>query len=305
MALSPGAKWIDILPSDSVCHAARLSLEARLMAVVHYLPRAAWHFEQDVEHVHRLRVSTRRAMAALKLYRDLLPGKRARWIKKQLKKVRRAAGEARDLDVLAERFRREFGECAAKVVERVEQERAAVQPAIEKIAERFRRKESFLRRSADLLETIDCSNRRRESNGGDRFGNWATHQLSASARQFLETVPGEQADMTELHQFRIRAKALRYTIELLASALGTELRETHYRTIEEVQERLGKINDHVAARDRLRNWAAGTSDAGLQDALFRLAEEEVAELTAELAAWHEWWTADRIEQLREGLGRAA
>jgi CHAD domain-containing protein len=301
MALSPSGKWIDIRPNDSVCHAARLSLEARLMAMVHHLPRAAYHFEQDVEHVHRLRVSTRRAMAALKLYRDFLPRKRARWIKKQLKKVRRAAGEARDLDVLAERFRTEYGERAAKVVECICQERETVQPAIVNIAERFRRKEKFIRRTADLLEAIDCGNKRSGCDGGDCFGKWAAQQLTASAQQFLATVPEESADMSELHQFRIRAKALRYTIELLASAHGGELRETHYRTIEDVQERLGRINDHVAAHDRLRDWAAGTADVELQDVLCWFAEEEVAQLTAELAAWREWWTSERIEQLRDGL----
>jgi CHAD domain-containing protein len=156
-----------------------------------------------------------------------------------------------------------------------------------------------------LLEAIDCGSERRDDNGGDCFGRWAAQQLTARARLFLATVPEENADMSELHQFRIRAKALRYTIELLASALGGELRETHYRTIEEVQERLGKINDHVAARDRLRDWAADISDVELQEVLCRLAEEEVAQLATELAAWHEWWTAERIKQLREGLGRAA
>ena len=47
------------MPDASVDDAARLSLEARLTAVAHHLPLAAYHAEQDVEHVHRLRVSTR------------------------------------------------------------------------------------------------------------------------------------------------------------------------------------------------------------------------------------------------------
>jgi CHAD domain-containing protein len=303
MAFSPSGKWIDVRPEDSVCHAARLSLEARLMAVVHHLPRAAYHFEQDIEHVHRLRVSTRRAMAAVKLYRDFLPGKRARWIKKQLKKVRRAAGEARDLDVLADRLRTDYGERAARVVERIGREREAVQPAIVEIAERFRRKEEFIRRTADLLEAIDCGKWRSGSDCGDSFGNWAAGQLAEVSQEFFAAVPNENADLSELHQFRIRGKALRYSIELLGSAFDSELRETHYRTIEELQERLGKINDHVTARDRLRDWAADTSDAELQEVLCQLAEEEVVQLTAELAAWREWLTNDRVEHIRKGLAR--
>ena len=127
--------------------------------------------------------------------------------------------------------------------------------------------------------------------------------LPSGARQFLASVPDANADMAALHQFRIRAKSLRYSIELLASAFGSELRDTHYRTIEELQERLGKINDRVTARDRLREWAAHTSDSELRDMLCQFAEEEVAQLAAELGAWHDWWTAERIEQVRHGLVR--
>jgi CHAD domain-containing protein len=274
------------------------------MAVVHHLPRAAYHFEQDVEHVHRLRVSTRRAMAALKLYRDLLPRKKARWIKKQLKKVRRAAGEASDLDVLADRFRTEYGERASKVVELIGQEREAVQPAIVKNAERFRRKEKFLRRTADLLEALNGGDQPTCSDSGDCFGSWAAGQLTEVSREFFEAAPDENAEVADLHRFRIRSKALRYSMELLGSAFDNELRETHYRTIEELQERLGKINDHVTACDRLRNWAADTSDAELREMLCQFAEHEVAQLTVELAAWREWWSNDRIERIRQGLERS-
>ena len=101
--MGPSGKWIDGIRADaSVVDAARVSLAARLTAVAHWLPLAAYHSSQDSEHVHRLRVSTRRAVAALKLYRDWLPSGHFRWVKGRLKMIRRAAGEARDLDVLAD-----------------------------------------------------------------------------------------------------------------------------------------------------------------------------------------------------------
>jgi CHAD domain-containing protein len=240
-------------------------------------------------------------MAALELYRGLLPRKRARWIKKQLKRIRRAAGEARDLDVLAARFQNDYGEQAAKVVEHIGAERATVQPEIERIAKRFRRQEKFLRRTADLLEAIECKGKHCPAAASAQFGDWATKQLSAAAEEFLETAPDAAADIGALHQFRIRAKAMRYSIELLASAFSSELRGTHYRTVEELQERLGKINDHVTARERLRDWAADVDDSQMQDLLCALAEEEVVRLTTELGAWREWWTADRMDELRRGL----
>jgi CHAD domain-containing protein len=301
MALSPSGKWIDIGSDGKVCDAARLSLESRLMTVLQHLPLAAYHAEQDAEHVHRLRVSTRRAMAAHKLYRDYLPRKQARWTQKQLKKLRRAAGEARDLDVLAERLKRRYGDRADQVVKRIAEERAAVQPEIVRLAERFRRKGKFLRRAAKLLESIRCDDRSCPAEGGGFFGPWAAQQLAANAEQFLAAVPDEQADMAALHRFRIRAKALRYLIELVAAACGGALRDTPYRTIEELQERLGKINDHVSARDRLRGWAAETTDSELRDALCQFAEEEVAQLAVELAAWRDWWNDERVAELRRGL----
>jgi CHAD domain-containing protein len=128
----PSSKWIDgICPDCSVEEAARRSLEARLGTVSHWLPRAAHLSDRDIEHVHRLRVSTRRAMAALKLYRDWLPAKHHRWMKKRLREIRRAAGDARDLDVLGARLADEHGEqIVAPVLKMIAARRAAVQPEI-------------------------------------------------------------------------------------------------------------------------------------------------------------------------------
>jgi CHAD domain-containing protein len=306
MPLSPRGKWIDaIKPDGTVCAAARLSLEARLMTVAHYLPLAAYHADEDPEHVHRLRVSTRRARAALELYREFLPRKRARWVRRQLKKVRRAAGEARDLDVLAGRLESERGDGAVAVLEFVARERRAVQPSIVRSAERFRRKDKYIRTTARLLEGIDCDERDPSSADPVCFRPWAVQQLSSQAEQFLTSMPDEHANLAALHQFRISAKSLRYSIELLAPGLSPEVRAVHYPTIEELQERLGRINDHVIARERLRQWAADAPDAGTKEMLCELAEEEVASLTAAVGSWREWWTPERVEPLRQGLAQGA
>ena len=49
------------------------------------------------------------ATAALRLYDDLLPRRWCLWLQKQLKRVRRAANNARDCDVLIERLVARFG----------------------------------------------------------------------------------------------------------------------------------------------------------------------------------------------------
>src|SRR5262249_9204837 len=55
--------------------------------------------DKDPEHVHQLRVGTRRARAALDIFALCLPPKAHKNAKKLLRGLRRAAGEARDWDV--------------------------------------------------------------------------------------------------------------------------------------------------------------------------------------------------------------
>lgn len=76
----------------------------------HELSTAGAGSPRDIQRVHQLRVATRRAIAAIDAFRDLLPTKRADWFTKQLRRIRRAAGEARDLDVLTDRLTGETGD---------------------------------------------------------------------------------------------------------------------------------------------------------------------------------------------------
>ena len=81
--------------------AARV-LRQRLKTIPRMLRAAAAHGD-DHQPIHALRVATRRCTAALDTFGKLLPEKKRRWFAKQLKTLRRVAGEARDLDLLVER----------------------------------------------------------------------------------------------------------------------------------------------------------------------------------------------------------
>jgi CHAD domain-containing protein len=304
--MGPSSKWLTAIePDASVADAVRLSLEARLTAVAHHLPLAAYHAEQDVEHVHRLRVSTRRAAAVLELYRDWLPSKRSRWVNKRLKKIRRAAGEARDLDVLAGRIVQEYGERAAPVAAVVAEERTKVQSDIVQIAERSRRDDRFVRKTAKLIESIEPPEEIQARANPPSFHDWAGEELERIAESFFESIPSDTSDMAALHQFRIQAKSLRYAMELLAAAFGPDLREVHYPVVEEVQERLGRINDHVTARDRFRTWATDDKLAAQKALLCALAEDELALIADKLREFRDWWTPSLAEELSHKLAHSA
>src|SRR6478735_8770942 len=156
--MAASGKWIEgIGPESQVDEAACRSLEPRLSAVARYLPLAAHLAEHDIEHVHRLRVATRRASAALKLFRSCLPPKRRRWMKTRLRKIRLAVGDARDLDVFADRLAREYGDVVAPVVELVLAERTAAQPAILHIAQRCSHHDELATKTAELLAGVKLS----------------------------------------------------------------------------------------------------------------------------------------------------
>jgi CHAD domain-containing protein len=300
--MSSSPKWIEgITPESSVEDAARRSLEPRLAAVVHLLPLAAYLASHDIEHVHRLRVATRRATAAQKLYRDCLPPKKYRWVKRWLRKIRRAAGDARDLDVLADRLTREYGERVAPVVDLVAKDRAAVQPAIVRVADCCRKNDRLIRKTATLLESIHRPEVEADAGEPTKFAIWAAEQFAMVAGEFVLAMPTESSDTVALHAFRIRAKALRYAIELVASAFDRELRKDLYPLIEDLQERLGRIQDHVAAAERSRNWAAQTRDEVLQETLRELAEAESRGLTDATREFHTWWSDEQVENVHRLL----
>jgi CHAD domain-containing protein len=300
--MSPTGKWLEGFGPDSEIHDAALAaLESRLAAVSYWLPAAAYCAVHDVEHVHRLRVSTRRALAALKLFGELLPSKPAGRVKKRLKKIRNAAGMARDLDVFAERMQKEELEGAPLILAEIAQRRAAAQPAIEQLADRLRRRGRLVRKIRQLLARVKPRENNRDAEEPKTFGGWAKHRLAEVSQEFFDAQPADNHDTAALHQFRIHGKRLRYVIELLANALDPDIRNGHYLVVEELQERLGNVNDHAWAAARLREWLSETPDVSREQIYQAAAQHETQRLEEELREFHAWWTSERAETLRRGL----
>ncbi|HVT30914.1 MAG TPA: CHAD domain-containing protein, partial [Lacipirellulaceae bacterium] len=133
--------------------------------------------------------------------------------------------------------------------------------------------------------------------------DWAADKLANAVNPFLDSMPNESADEAALHAFRIRAKAVRYTIELVAPAFGSELRDGVYPIVEELQERLGKVQDHVTARQRFDTWSNGDGDDSRRQLLIELMDDEARRLADDVREFRNWWTDDRINRVRAALGQ--
>lgn len=73
------SKWVKSTPEQRVPEVAKSSLRSRLRQVSHYLEAVASK-SSPPEHLHQLRVWSRRAQSALHLYSEVLVPRRAAWV---------------------------------------------------------------------------------------------------------------------------------------------------------------------------------------------------------------------------------
>lgn len=296
-------KWVqDVSPDDCTTDVAVRTLQARLDAIQHYLPLAAKRSEEDVEHVHELRVWTRRAAAALKFYAGLLPKRRTAWMKKQLKRLRRAANDARDCDVLGRRLAEDHAHPEARSwLHKVRAQRAEAQKPIVAIYECLSRDDRFDRRVTKLLGRVRPRGMHRPQPEDQHFGTWAHARLRPLVESFFAAIPADGTDMAELHAFRILGKELRYGMELVGGAFGPDFREKLYPLVETLQDRLGALNDLATAQTRLRKRIEEADGPAESEHLQKLLAEEQARLKGIHREFANWFTPSLQQELRGGF----
>jgi CHAD domain-containing protein len=246
-------KWIpDLAPTTSLADAARHVLTVRLDVVRHHLPLALRKADQDIEHVHQLRVGTRRAGAALRIFSLCLPQKVYDASRRQLRKLRRAAGAARDWDVFIEMLT-DWGQGQGT------RHRAGLDLLTGyATAQRELAQEHLSAAAADHPFAFDRSIgltlgaiRRPPPGRPRRLIDLARPLLSALLAELDEAAARDLTDYANLHQVRIAGKRLRYGMEVFVDCFTERFRTETYPAIEEMQEILGRANDSHVARLRL------------------------------------------------------
>lgn len=293
-------KWIIAESDERITEVVARSLQGRLKSVQKYLPLAAVKHDESIEYVHQLRVSTRRADAALDMYRELLPQWRVAWIEKQLARIRRATNDARDDDVLARRLAKDQAPAAVALLNRVREHRTAAQQAVREVYERLTEKKRFDRREEKLLKRVRLRGKHRKSKE-PTFRDWAVPQLRTVIDEFFEAAAGDLDNTNRLHQFRIVGKKLRYAMELLSAAFGSELREIAYPLLETLQNQLGQINDHASALGRIGHWRVESADAESEKYLSEMEQYECEQLSDSRQRFTIWWSVEQQSQLRDAF----
>lgn len=304
-----GGKWIPGLTADTPpADAARRVLTVRLELVRDCLPPALHEAEDDPEHVHQLRVATRRARAALDIFADCLPQKALKRAKRDLRDLRRAAGEARDWDVfllaLAERPRKPAPRqrpgldfLAGYALSR----RLAAQDHLLAAGQ----KHPF---ASDRLvaDTVAAVHHPHDNGAARGLIDLARPALDGLVKELDAAAGRDLHDYAHLHQVRIVGKRLRYAMEVFADCFEPAFKEELYPAVEQMQEILGNANDsHVASgrlaelRDRAKALLGDEAKRVLPgiDGLRRYHQER---LPRERRLFEAWWA-----RWRETGGEAA
>ncbi|SFI77401.1 CHAD domain-containing protein [Planctomicrobium piriforme] len=300
MNASASSKWIDNVSVDDRPEAvAVVALRSRFKAVLRELPKAAKNTKGNSKAVHQLRVWTRRATAALRLYAEFLPEKDVAWLKKRLKRIRHAANDARDCDVLIEHLSgRRSSAHAEHWLQHVAAEREAAQHKIVEVYNDLIPNRKLKKRVDSLLKKLATPAQESKPETA-LFGLWSRQQLRPFVDDFFAAVPTDFNDESALHQFRIQGKHLRYAMELLVAAFPASFRTRLYPTIESLQDRLGKINDIRGLKARLQKKIEHAPDADSAAVSRQQLAKYEARQQQNLKSFQAWWTPKRAASLRQ------
>ena len=226
----------------------------------------------DIEYIHRMRVASRRLRAALPIFEPCFPAKSyARWMR-EITRITRALGEARDADVQIAYLRkfqkkkilnadlpsmpagssRDPVPAARYLLLILERERRNLQPAVVKALDSLERSQvpAEMRAAFENLEERARAHRRLPP----------LHTLPMAAayridRRLLalhsyEPWISHPEAVAEHHATRIAAKKLRYTLEIYSPLYRNGLKKYLLR-VKRVQEILGDLHDCDVWIDRV------------------------------------------------------
>ena len=277
------SKWITGISSDQlVCEVAGQVLDARLKAVHHFLPLAADKSDEDVEYVHQLRISVRRAVEAVRIFSGLIEETEA--LRDRLRRIRLAADEARNWDVMVERFSH-GGDIPNKILEQIKARRREVQGPIVGVYQEITA-DACEAKIEGLVQEVESH---RHGEGKRRFGRQAPKYLTPVVKKFFKAAESDLTTDDSFHALRISTKKLRYTMEIVAVSFDSAFRKKLYPQVTLFQDLLGTVNDHATARSLFGDWRSKSEDAeqkAFLDGLL-LAEERATEdlRAAFLATW--------------------
>jgi CHAD domain-containing protein len=260
---------------------SELLIRQRMNALTRALPGAR---QGDPALVHQTRVASRRLREALPL---VASGSKGRKLERAARRLTRALGPVRELDV------------ALEMLEGLTAGSQAPRGAIARLKQVVR--EERQRVHAEMcsrVDRVDVGRLRRRATSAAAKGSRARGnpkrvagaQLRAarrgvSLRKAIESAAGLYLP-DRLHQVRIAVKKLRYAMEVSRELSGSRA-VARLRTLKEAQDLLGRLHDHEVLITRVRSIQGSTPNLRLSadlDTLVRRLETEARQIHGQYMA---------------------
>jgi putative phosphoesterase len=270
---------------------------------------------EDVEYVHKMRVSSRRIRAAMPLFKSCFPKRRFRMWLKQIKRITRFLGDARDLDVQII-FTQEYlkthstpnaNENVKLLLENLTNRRAKVQQTV--LIELEKLKTSGIFDEMNSFCTRSLTPMASEFSDSPAALQEAYWHILVKLDEFLamEYCVHKEDDILNHHKMRIRAKWLRYTMESFSSLYKKKL-IGEIKLIKRYQDTLGEMHDcdvWLECIPKLETKIAGennTENKTLSEFL-DFVKQRRRELYGDFVElWEQNKTKGAFEQIRRNVG---
>ena len=197
--------------------------------------------------LHQVRVSMRRLRAALSLFRPALSDRQFDNLRGELRWFTGQLGEARNLDVFLLHKGLPKPLRGAIKAEREE--------AYDRVLEAFRSKRLRLL-LIDLVAWVELGRWRQNPKAGRPLPDFVARRLYKWWQKLARHGDLKSMHADERHELRIEIKKLRYALDFvqpLHTSAGRKQKQ-FYKSVERLQESLGKLNDLVTARALWRKF---------------------------------------------------
>jgi CHAD domain-containing protein len=262
-------------------------LEMRLKVVRTNMKSVVARWKKDPEHLHELRISLRRVIASLDLFAPCChPVKDVQWLGRKLKAVLKSTSKARDLDVLLSRPLPKSGKAGSQIRKTWVNDRKKAQKPLQRHYAKLIEEKKLRQHSQSLLK----STRKSDTSSNipvDPYA-WSMLQLHNRLQSLLKGIPAKP-DSQALHKFRIAAKQLRYTAEIVAEITADSCVTDLLEQLTPIQKQLGRLQDEtVAAKSLARAGEKSDKSKSKKSTLVNQSEacqKNGIRLSEELSTW--------------------
>ena len=246
---------------------AETLIRQRVQTLIRVLPSAR---QGDPDSIHQARVATRRLREVLPLVQS---GWRGRKLRRKVRRLTRALGPVRELDVAIQTLDTFTGEAPRAALTHLKQ------------VVRQERRRLFTAMARDVARVDLDKLRRRAAAAARRSTGIDTAARAARRAVRLQSAIDSAGSIylpDRLHQVRIAVKKLRYALELGRSA-GRSRANTYLRTLKTAQDLLGRMHDLEVLITRVRAVQGATEPPTLSlsadlDRLVRRLETDCRQL---------------------------